>query len=79
MSTRRIAEALDEPEDGDLGRGTCGEAAAVEKLALEVAKKFSQFAVSSASPAGAVEGWTPASSQRCPNARDVYRPPLSEW
>ena len=44
-----------------------------------VAKKLSQSALSYASPTEPVDGRTPASLHRAPNAIDVYCEPWSLW
>lgn len=44
-----------------------------------VAKKLPHIALSRASPAYPIEGLTPASLHRRPNATDVYCAPWSLW
>ena len=79
MSPVRVVPALDELEDGHFRFGLGAEASPVEKLALERGEEaLAERVVVRVAYTLPIDGRTPASRQRLPNATDVYWHPWSE-
>ena len=64
---------------GHAGLRLRAEALASSSSHSSVPKKLSHIALSCASPTVPIDGRTPASLQRMPNAMGVYWQPRSEW
>src|SRR6266436_8627698 len=72
MQPHRIIPTLDVAEAGHLGLGLGCEPAAAEQLGLEGGEEALGHGVVEASPTDPIEGRTPASPHRLPNATEVY-------
>ena len=75
----RVVPTLDEVEHRHAGLDLGFETLAVEQLAFEGGEEALAHGVIEAITHRAIEGRTPACSQRLPKANEVYWLPWSEW
>src|SRR6202030_3810021 len=79
MQPHRIIPTLDVAEAGHLGLGLGCEPAAAEQLGLEGGEEALGHGVVVGVTDDPIEGRTPASPHRLPNATEVYWLPWSLW
>ena len=77
MQPRRVVPAFDEAEAGNLRLGLRRKAAAFQQLAFKGREEAFAHRVVVGVPTDPIDGRTPASLQRLPNASDVYWLPWS--